>query len=425
MRLSLIFLMLILLPVATGVHAWVFCRDNLPAMTAEAMQRLKNAGVHDPVVDIRFFDIAISGEAEDPAAAEKALASIRSLGPLRLLPGAARLRVSARLKAVLAGEELRIFGWLPEGEEAENVRRIVADLRPDLKLHTEELRTAPEVTWPEGVKPPLTSASPLLRPILEKLRVPAELHVKATADAIVLSGLLPDPAVKEEVVTTLAEVAGARVVDPGALKASTHVTPAPAFARAGPLVDFLRSFFALPPPRSFDIGVDGIPHLEGLATHGKEGEWLALLRPLTGGAKVDAHLTLAPSPLHFPGYQPQSALPPATLELVREALRQTPVVFEVGATRLTPDEQSKLAALAPLLLSAGPALGLVIGAHPEAVGRADAEKSVGKARAEAVLSFLIEQGVPSADISAVVFDAVPHGSPFAPAVPRCVEILVK
>jgi len=73
MRLSLIFLMLILLPVATGVHAWLFCRENLPLLTQEALKRLREAGVSDPVVDVRFFDIAITGEAPDPAAREKAL----------------------------------------------------------------------------------------------------------------------------------------------------------------------------------------------------------------------------------------------------------------------------------------------------------------------------------------------------------------
>ncbi len=424
MRLSLIFLMLILLPVATAVHAWLFYGTNRGHMTEEALRRLKQAGVHDPVVDIRFYDIAISGEAEDPAAAAKAVQAVRTLGPLRLRPEATRLHVTARLKATLAGEELRISGWLPEGDEAENVRKIVADLRPDLQVHTQDLRVAPEVSWPEGFKPPLTANSPLLKPILEKLRVPAELQVTATEDAIVLTGLLSDPVVKEEAVAALAEVAEARVVDPAELKASSHVTAA-AFVKQEALAAFLRSFFALPPPRSFRIGTDGIPHLEGMATRQAEGEWLALLRPVTGGAKVEAQLTLAPSLLHFPGYQTQSVLPSEALAEVRTALQQICVEFEVGAIRLSPDEQTKLAALTPLLLAAGPSLGLVIGAHPDPAGRPEAEKSVGRMRAEAVLSFLIEQGVPSADISAVVFDAVPPGSTYAPAIPRCVEILVK
>lgn len=424
MRLSLIFSMVILLPVATGVHAWLFCQDNLPRLTQEAVVALKEAGVRDPVVEIRFLDIAISGEAEDPVSAEKALAAVRALGPLRLLPGAARLHVTARLKSTQSGDELRIIGWLPEGGEVKSLREVVADLRPDLKVNTDEVHTSDQVSWPEGQKPPLTASSPLLKPILEKLRVPAELHISAREDAIVLSGLLSDTAVKEDVVAGLAEVAGGRVVDPSALKASSHVLPA-GFVKADALAAFVSSFFKAPPPRSFDIDATGIPYLKGFATRQMESEWLTLLRPVTGAAKVEAELTLAPSELHFPGYRVRSVLPSSTLEAVREALHHTCILFETGATRLTPEEQTKLAALSPLLLSAGPSLRLVIGAHPDPAGREDMEKSVGRARAEAVLSFLIEQGVPSANISAVVFDSVPLGSPYAPATPRCVEILVK
>ena len=75
MRLSLCFFMLILLPVATGVHAWLFCSENLPVLTEEAVARLKAAGVRDPVVEVRFFDIAVSGEAPDPPARQQALAA--------------------------------------------------------------------------------------------------------------------------------------------------------------------------------------------------------------------------------------------------------------------------------------------------------------------------------------------------------------
>lgn len=424
MRLSLVFFMLILLPLATGVHAWLFCRENLPVLTQEAVARLQAAGVRNPVVDIRFFDIAISGESPDPASRQKALTAIRTLVPLRLQPGADRLHVVASLKAKLEQKTLQVSGWLPEGDEAANVRRLLAELRPDLTVHTEDLHAAPEVRWPEGVRPPLTASNVMLKPILDMLRVPAELHITAKDDAIVLSGLLADAGLKEELVATLAEIAGARVVDPAALKASPHVLPA-AFAKPELLAAFVRAFFNEPPPRSFVIKSDGIPHLEGVATRQMESTWLALLRPVTGATKVDARFTLVPSIYHFPGYQLESKLPPATLDPLREVLRGLVLVFDAGSARIPPQEQTKLATLAPTLLAAGPALGLVIGAHPDPAGPESVEKDIGKARAEAVLSFLIDQGVPAADISAVVFDPVPAGSPSAPASPRSVELLIK
>ncbi|MBN8420926.1 MAG: OmpA family protein [Verrucomicrobia bacterium] len=424
MRLSLLLFMLILLPVATGVHAWLFCRDNLPALAQEAMTRLKAAGVRDPVVDVRFFDLDVSGEAPDPPARQQALAALRTLPPLRLRPGSERIHVPASLQARLDQNTLRLSGWLPTGDETSKVQHLLAELRPDLVINIDDLHTAPEVRWPEGQKPPFTASSPLLKPIIETLRVPAELHIHSQGDAIVLSGLLPDAALKEELVDTLAEVAGAREVDPTALKASPHVLPA-AFAKPSLLAAFVKSFFSLPPPRAFDIQSDGIPHLTGMATRHLESMWLALLRPVTGAAKVDAQFTLMPSIYHFPGYQIQSELPPATLESLREILRGCTIVFAVGSAQISPEEQTKLATLAPALLSAGQHLGLVIGAHPDPAGSAKVEKDLGKARANAVMSFLVEQGAPTADIQAVVFDAVPAGSPAAPASPRSVELLIK
>lgn len=415
--------MLILLPIATAVHAWLFCRENLPLLTQEAVQRLKDAGVRDPVVDMRFFDIAVSGEAPSPEARKQALAAIRSLGPVRLQPGGERLHVVASLTAKLDQNTLRLIGWLPQGDEVDNVSKLLAELRPDLTVQTGELSTAPEVRWPDGVKPPLTTSSPMLKPVLDMLRVPAELQITAKGDSIVLSGLLPDTSLKEELVAALAEVAGARVVDPSALKASPHVLAA-AFAKPSLLAAFVGGFFGAPPPRSFIVGTDGVPHLTGVATRQMESQWLTLLRPVTGAAKVDANFTQVPSLYHFPGYQLQSKLAPTTLDAVRDVMRGCTIVFDAGSSRIPPQEQTRLATLAPTLLTAGPALKLVVGAHPDPAGPENVEKEIGKARAEAVMSFLIDQGVP-AEISAVVFDPVPAGSPSAPAMPRSVEILIK
>lgn len=424
MRLSLVIFMLILLPVATAVHAWLFCRDNLPALTQEAIKRLNEAGVRDPVVEVRFFDIAVAGEAVDPPSREKAVAAIRALVPLRLKPESDRLFVVANLKAQIDNGMLRLGGWLPPGGEAKAVQRLLSELRPDLKVDATALHIAREVRWPEGVKPPLTVGSVLLKPIVEKLRVPAELHITCKPESIVLTGLLPDVAVKEEVVAALSEVAGAREVDPSALKASAHVLPT-TFAKGQELAAFVREFFSAPPPRSFDIDVEGIPHLEGAATRQMESKWLSLLRPLTGAAKVDARLTLMPSVYHFPGYEVNSKLPPDKLNEVRTALRGQMTQFDTGSAQLTEDAKSRLMMLVPALLAAGPELGLVIGAHPDPAGPASLEGAIGRQRAEAVAAFLLEQGLPAAELSSVVFDPVPSGSSSAPFAPRSVEILVK
>lgn len=422
MRLSLFFLMLILLPVAAGVHTWLFAKHELPGLVAEAKARLLAAGVRDPVVTLHCLDIDLAGEAADPPAHERALDAIRQIGVLRLKPQADRIHVFASVRHELGEKTLRVSGWLPEPKDVAALSALLADLRPDLQIDTSELRHAPEVRWPEDYQPPLDATDAFLAPILDSLHVPAELKIEATEDMIVLSGMLPAGGIKEALVAAISGAGAAHVVDPGGLKASPHVRPA-SFAKKEPLAAFAASFFAAPAPRLFEMHDQHSPRITGVATRRLESEWLALLRPVTGGAVVDSRLTLLPSEYHFPGYKTQTQLPAATLAQLRGLLRESTVVFESG-TRIPAAEQSRLSALAPALLNAGPALALVIAGHPDPAA-ADAEKEtrLAKSRAEAVLSFLEEEGVPSSDITAIACDPVPPDSAAAP--PRSVEILIK
>lgn len=424
MRLSLFFLMLILLPVAAVAHAYFIAFYKLPDLRLEVLHILEKAGIREPKVDLAFLDIDIAGEAASPQAHREVVESIRRIGPLRLKPGADRLHVNASVKGNLHENRLRVSGWLPEEKDTAILRSILAELRPDLTLDTTDLLHAPEVRWPADFKAPLDATNPILAPILDTLHVPAELKVEFKEETILLSGMLPAGGLKEEIVSVLAGDSGASVVDPAGLKASPHVKAAP-FAKRKLLAAFLGSFFAAPPPRSFEIRDQGRPKITGTATRKLESEWLALLRPVTGAAKVDSQLVLLPSLFHLPGYKARSQIPAATLDQLRDVLRNMMVIFDEGSSRIPPIDQTKLAALAPSLLNAGPALGLVIGGHPDPLGDSGAETALAKSRAEAVLSFLIEQGVPGADISAVAFEPVPADSPAAPQQPRSVEILVK
>ena len=424
MRLSLFFLMVILLPVAAVAHAYFIAFHRLPLLRSEVMGILEKAGVQSPKVDLAFLDIDIAGEAPSPQAHQQVVESIRRIGPLRLKPGADRLHVNASVKAHLHEKRLRLTGWLPEQKDAEKLTRILAELRPDLILDTTDLQHAPEVRWPNDFKPPLDATNAFLSPILDHLRIPAELKIEYKDGTLRLTGMLPDGGLKEEIISALAGDSGASEIDPSALVASPHVKAAP-FAKKKTLAAFLASFFSAPPPRSFEIRDQGRPKLAGIATRKLESEWLTLLRPVTGAAQVDSQLVLLPSLYHQPGYQPRSPLPPAMLEQLREVLHGMTISFESGTSTIPPLDQTKLAALAPSLLAAGPALGLIIGGHPDPLGDTAKEAAMAKSRAETVLSFLIEQGVPATDISATAFEPVPPGSPAAPDMPRSVEILVK
>lgn len=424
MRLSLFFLMVILLPVAAVAHAYFIAFHRLPLLRQEVLQILEKAAIQSPKVDLAFLDIDIAGEAPSPQVHRQVVDSIRRIGPLRLKPGADRLHVNASVKAHLHANRLRLSGWLPEEKDAVKIQSILTELRPDLIIDITDLQHAPEVRWPTDFKPPLDAAHPFLAPILDTLHVPSELKIEFKGETLHLSGMLPAGGLKEEIIAALAGDSGAAEIDPSSLKASPHVKAAP-FAKKKALAAFLASFFAAPPPRSFEIRDQGPPRLTGIATRKLESEWLTLLRPVTGGAKVDSQLVLLPSLYHQPDYQPRSQLPAAMLDQLREVLRGMTIAFDPGSSTLPPIDQTKLAALAPSLLAAGPALGLIIGGHPDPLGDSGAENAIAKARGEAVLSFLIEQGVPGTDITAIAFEPVPPGSPAAPQIPRSVEILVK
>jgi outer membrane protein OmpA-like peptidoglycan-associated protein len=423
MRLSLFFLMVILLPVAAVAHAYYIAFHRLPLLRQEVLDILGRAEVQSPKVDLAFLDIDIAGEAPSPQAHQQVVESIRRIGPLRLKLGADRLHVNASVKAHLHEKRLRLTGWLPEGKDVQKLQTILSELRPDLTIDITDLQHAPEVRWPADFKPPLDAANPFLGPILDHLRIPAELKVEFVDGTLRLTGMLPAGGIKEEIIAALSGDSDASEIDPSALRASPHVKAAP-FAKKKALAAFLASFFAAPPPRSFEIKDQGRPRLTGIATRKLESEWLTLLHPVTGAAQVDSQLVLLPSLYHQPGYQPKSPLAPAIIEQLRDVLQGMTISFESG-TSIPPLDQTKLAALAPSLLAAGPALGLIIGGHPDPLGDTAGEHAMAKDRAEAVLSFLIEQGVPSADITAVAFEPVPPGSSAAPAVPRSVEILVK
>ncbi|MBL9129937.1 MAG: hypothetical protein JNG86_01985, partial [Verrucomicrobiaceae bacterium] len=214
MRLSLFFLMLILLPVTAAVHAWLFAKHELPRLLVEAKARLERAGVVDPVVTLHCLDIDIAGEAPSPDARRLAVESIAKIGALRLKPGADRLHVNARVKAGLHENRLRITGWLPEEKEVSVLKSMLAELRPDLTLDTTDLLHAQEVRWPADFKPPLDAANAFLAPILDTLHVPAELKVDYTGDSILLAGMLPAGRLKEEIVSALSGDSGAAVIDP-------------------------------------------------------------------------------------------------------------------------------------------------------------------------------------------------------------------
>lgn len=416
MRFSLLLITLALLPLAMILHGWIFTEHQLPGLRAKALAALRENGIRAAVVDLRYLDLRVAGNAPDLDSLEKARAAVVQTGPVRLV--ADDLCIPASLNARLDGAKLSLEGWLPGEAHIHEVSQLLGKLRPDLTLDTSNLRPAVQVRWPEGEKGPLSAESSLMEPLLEKLRVACWIDLVQDEKGLRMKGMLPANGLKAAL-TAEFEKAGREE-----LQESTHTQPAE-FADAGTLLPLVKRFFATATPRRFWINDQGEPLLEAPATRTLESEWLALLRPVTGGKRVTLKLTYYPSTFHFPGYEPESPLPKAQGESLKQALAAQPMGFAPGSATLTAEQQARLAALTPLLLTAGPAARLIIGGHPDPEANVAEGKRLALARAEQVHSFLVEQGLPASDVKTMAFDAVPAGTAGAPAQIDSVEILLR
>lgn len=416
MRFSIILIALALLPMMVIGHGWFFTEKQQPQLQQAALEKLQASGIQAAVADLRYLDLRIAGNAPSPDVLDQANAAVSAITPLRVI--ANELTVPASLAAEADETTLVIKGWLPDPADTRQLVQLLGKLRPDLALQTKDLKTDSLVRWPEGEKPPLTAESQLLRPILNKLRVSPWLEAVRDSKGLHVRGILPANGSRSAVLSALQDR------DDSGLLESLHTQQA-AFADSEKLGSFLKSFFSQPSPRRFFIDEENGPTIEAGATRTQEGVWLALLRPVSGGKKVNLNLTLYPSEFHLPGHEPTTPLPKEQLKVLNETLAGHLIHFENNSTALSSEAQAQLAVLTPKLLTAGPVLRLVVGGHVSPDGDAQTARRLAKTRAEAVLSFLVEQGLPTNDVQTIAFDPVPSGTPAAPSQSQSVEILIR
>ncbi|MCP5556498.1 MAG: hypothetical protein H7A55_01980 [Verrucomicrobiaceae bacterium] len=242
----------------------------------------------------------------------------------------------------------------------------------------------------------------------------------------VLSGHLPDSNLRASVINTVTGSRPGREVDATGLSASDFVDVAP-FTSGSALPNFLRSYCSVAEPGDFSIATGSGPVLTGAATRELEGQWLSLLRPLSGTFKVEAHLSIRPSQYHMPGYQPTSEVPAELLARLQENLRNRLITFTDSSMEISPEDASMLSALSADLFAAGPALHLIVGSHPGSEKPEDTAKAL--SRAEMVQRRLVELGIPTENLHAEVFDALPlngsGGAETGVSYTNSVELLVR
>jgi energy-converting hydrogenase Eha subunit C/flagellar motor protein MotB len=416
MRFLILLSSLALLPLLVVAHGWIYTERQLPGLQQQVMAALIEQGIVSAVAEVQYLDLRIAGDVPDPAALVKARTQAMAIKPLRLVKD--ELRIPASLGAHQEDETLILTGWLPEEQNIREVSLMIRDLRPDLTVNTDALRSDAQVRWLDDGQGPVTANSRLMAPILENLKVATWLEMVKDESGIKLAGLVPADGVRAELLRSLE---GANARD---LKETPHAVPS-GLSETKSLSAFVRAFFTTSSKRRFSVNKEGELMIEGPATQGLVKEWSSLLKPVAAGKRVEWNVVFYPSEYHFPNAMISSPVPEKLRgELVRTFSRER-ISFIPDSEELSTQEQAKLASLTPLLVTAGPAVKLLIGGHPDPEGNTESERKLALARANEVHSFLVEQGLPASDVQAVAFDPVPAGTQGAPENLHTVEILIR
>lgn len=420
MRFFIIFISLVCVPAMMAVHLGYFISVQQPKLEQQAAEVLESCGVRVQRLDMRFLQLSVAGNAPDPESAAQAQRRLEEMAPWIL--DTDHLLVPAHISLVQDGDHLTVSGWLPAEEQVRQTAQLLAKLRPDLELDLTGLHYAPQVRWPEGEHGPLTAESSLVKPWLEQLRVRPWLLAKRDADGqFMISGVLPASGLRAQILQALA----LNESQAAALRESVHTTPAAPgdtdFARNPALPVFLADYFSVTGARSFLVNEQGEPVLTGSLTRPLEARWLAALRPVFGGRRVQFQGDVFPSLYHFPGRKLETPLPAEQLDALQKKLSALHVTFDAGSRSLGQDVQASLAAMAGDLVSAGPTLRLVIGGHPDPGGSSASAAALAMERAQQVRAFLVEQGLPALDVIVMAFE---HADSAA-ARPSEVELLIR
>lgn len=314
MRFVIVLIALILIPVFVGIQLLVYVDQYQPHLRSKVAAAMRAAGIRQGKVALNFLDASIEGSAADPALRQHAIEAVRAVPAIRLADKAIHITVPTSLTGELNGGTMRLSGWLPAEADPSLIMSFIRDYRPDLQIDASALHTSSDVQLPSDEALPLVAEGRLLRPILKSLTVPASLRVDFKDDTLILSGALPNPALRDAVVEAATAASGSRFrINGDRLTAGKFVREA-AFTQSSSLPRFLRSFFSSPAPGRFSIDATGTPSMSAHATPALESEWLSMLRDVTGGVRVDATLILHPSVYHFPGYRMISEMDEGAIE---------------------------------------------------------------------------------------------------------------
>lgn len=405
MRFLIILTSILLIPVLVIAHLWIYDEDLKPGLANRALGELKKLDVKHANVRLDYLDATITGVAMNVETRERAAQAVRDLKGIHFAEKNNLIVVPASLEAQLDGKGLALSGWLPDEKNVREAQRIVAEFRPDLQIDAKKLRISPFVVVGTDPAIVIDARHRLMRPILDSLRQPASFAIQKSGATYVVTGSLPTgtkQAVTEALTEAVKDNTGGWAIDTSKLIGGPHISEM-AFTKGNGLALFLRSFFSAPTPGTIFIDESGSPHIEAHATKQMESEWMAALRGVSGAAKVEAKLTLHPSIYQLPGYRPTSEVEPESLAPVIESLKQSAFYIDPTTNTLPEDEETKLAALAELLVACGPGLHLIL----SGTGGAETENmTTHHAHAELVKTRLAALGLAASQMEVLDLGAI-------------------
>lgn len=430
MRLLVIVAFLLLIPAYAVILEWVYEYQQKPQIEAQCRKWLDEAELRGVVFNLNHFDVVLSGLCNDPDGRDKAQQIIERVRGLRIRDGDNRVQTPAKIVAKFDRQNVQLSGWVDSDGTKRSLLEVVKRFRPDLSPSAEGLRTSQHILMGKPVTMAVGTMSESVAAFLETIRAPSSLSITPEKQVLHVKGFLPSIDLRARVVGALRGEATKWTLETENLHASEHVAPAP-FTKGEALAAFLRSFYSTPSPGSFSIDARKGPQIKAVATPAMVSEWLALLLPVSGSARVVLDgITYVPSIYHFPGYKPESVLSPGMeAEPVRALLASYPIYFESGSTNIEPFEQVKLGVLVNVINNAGPGAKFIVAGYADIGGETASYKGVIKGlRATAVKKLLIRLGAFGDALDVQSFDATRPGEVItdeARRLSRRVELLLK
>jgi outer membrane protein OmpA-like peptidoglycan-associated protein len=428
MRFTLFLLIVITSVAALFVLDADYTNVHKARLQTEAEAKLAENGLPGLKVELNYFDALLTGLVKSPADRLKAGDIVRSIKPLRVYDHENKIRITPQLTAKITGNTIKLTGWLSSAEVRAAVTLGVKEYRPELVQDITDLQVSPRVEPGEQVKLGYDMTWKGVVDMLNGIRVPPSLKIRREGDKFVLTGHVKTQALRDLIADAAQSNTGGWQVDATGLAANRNVNDA-SFSTGTALADFVRSFFTSPSPGEFTIDIRNGPYIKAYATPAMEAEWLALLRPITGAAKVKADISRVPSAYHFPDYKRTSIIPDALQPALKSVLSRAVVRFDFGSSELRQDEVVKLGPVVPLLAAAGERAKFIVAAYADPAGEPGADtQAIQRARAVAVHNRLVQMGVSPQSMEMMVFDKLSPPGALTDDVRfdcRKVELLIK